>query len=100
MKPRRAALSRVVRLIALLLGLAASPGVNAAPAEIAPPASAAHSRAALEVFVREGCPHCADAKVFLAKLARERPGLRIVLRPIDQDPQTLDELMQSTPDKP
>jgi glutaredoxin len=38
-----------------------------------------------EVFVRDGCPHCADAKKFLAMLASERPGLRIVLREVDHD---------------
>ncbi len=31
---------------------------------------------AIEVFVREGCSHCEDAKTFLNELARERPGLR------------------------
>jgi glutaredoxin len=41
---------------------------------------------ALQVFVREGCPHCADAKVFLATLASQRPQLRVVLRPVDSDP--------------
>jgi len=25
----------------------------------------------IEVFVREGCPHCAEAKVFLARLQQE-----------------------------
>jgi glutaredoxin len=39
----------------------------------------------LEVFVRDGCPHCADAKEFLTILASERPGLRIVLREVDHD---------------
>jgi glutaredoxin len=33
---------------------------------------------ALVVFVREGCPHCAEAKRFLAKLAADRSSLRIV----------------------
>jgi hypothetical protein len=47
----------------------------------------------LEVFVREGCLHCADAKVFLVRLASERPALQIVFRPVDQDPQARDDLM-------
>jgi len=42
--------------------------------------------------VREGCPHCADAKVFLAQLASERPALRIVVRQVDADPAARDEL--------
>lgn len=49
---------------------------------------------ALEVYVRDGCPHCADAKVFLEQLARERPTLRIVLRPVDTDPVAAAELTE------
>jgi glutaredoxin len=49
--------------------------------------------AVLEVFVRSDCPHCADAKVFLALLARDRPGVQIVFRPVDQDPQARDDLV-------
>jgi glutaredoxin len=49
--------------------------------------------AVLEVFVRGDCPHCADAKVFLAQLARDRPGLQIAYRPVDQDPRARDDLM-------
>lgn len=41
----------------------------------------------LVVYVRDGCPHCADAKAYLAVLARERPALRIDYRAIDRDPQ-------------
>lgn len=39
----------------------------------------------LEVFVREGCPHCARAEAFLSGFARERPRLRIVYRSVDHD---------------
>jgi glutaredoxin len=46
----------------------------------------------LEVFVREGCPHCADAKEYLPELARRKPDLRIVYRPIDTDVQAREEL--------
>ncbi len=44
------------------------------------------------VFVREGCPHCADAKAWLAQLAPLRPDLRFVLRPVDSDAQARQEL--------
>jgi glutaredoxin len=47
----------------------------------------------LQVFVRDGCPHCADAKVFLAQLAREQPALRILYRRVDADPQAIDDLV-------
>lgn len=46
----------------------------------------------LEVFVREGCPHCAKAKEFLAVLSSERPQLRIVYFYVDRDPGALDKL--------
>ncbi|HNR22849.1 MAG TPA: hypothetical protein PKL49_07485 [Steroidobacteraceae bacterium] len=48
---------------------------------------------ALEVFVRDGCPHCDAAKSFLVDFAAERPDLRIVLRPVE-DPRTRDELVE------
>ena len=41
----------------------------------------------LVVYVRDSCPHCADAKAYLAVLARERPALRIDYRAINRDPQ-------------
>lgn len=74
-------------LAAVLLALAAAAAL-AAPS------------ARLEVFVHESCPHCADAKVFLAKLAAEEPGLEIVVRDIARDPgaiEALQELAQRTP---
>lgn len=49
---------------------------------------------ALEVFVRDGCPHCTDAKVFLRKLSAERPGLRIVYRQVDADAAAREDLVR------
>ncbi len=46
----------------------------------------------LEVFVREGCPHCAAAEAYLPTLASERPGLQIVLRSVDGDSAARDDL--------
>ncbi len=48
----------------------------------------------LEVFVRDGCPHCAEAKTFLAQLAGERPDLTIVYRAVDRDETALDDLVE------
>ncbi len=48
----------------------------------------------LEVFVREGCPHCADAKRFLAELSTQRPGLAVVYREVDRDPAARDALIE------
>jgi len=39
----------------------------------------------IEVFVREGCPHCAAAELFLEDLRRERPDLTILIRDVDRD---------------
>jgi hypothetical protein len=47
----------------------------------------------LVVFVRTGCPHCADAKVFLADYAKEHPEVRIVYRPVDEDPGAAADLL-------
>jgi glutaredoxin len=74
--------------VALALLLLATPWLAAREE----PAQAGGDRPVLEVFVREGCPHCAAAKEFLPQLARERPELRIVLRAVDRDAAALDEL--------
>lgn len=47
----------------------------------------------LEVFVREGCPHCAAAKTFLAGVAASRPDLRIRYVDVEKDPAGRDRLM-------
>ncbi len=73
----------------LALACAALPGL----AQTASDGPAGPTAADLVVYVRDGCPHCADAKVFLEQLARERPQLRIVFRAVDQDPAARDELM-------
>lgn len=40
----------------------------------------------IEVFVREGCPHCAEAEEFLARLTHEQPGLKIIVRDVAREP--------------
>lgn len=47
----------------------------------------------LQVFVRDGCPHCAEAKKFLPQVAAQRPHLKIVFRSLDQDPGARIELI-------
>lgn len=39
----------------------------------------------LEAFVREGCPHCRDAKEFLTGLQQRWPGIRVKLSDVVQD---------------
>jgi glutaredoxin/cytochrome c biogenesis protein CcdA len=68
-------------LVLSVLGLCLGGLASAAPAP-----STVEEPADIEVFVRQGCPHCAAAKTFLAALERERPSIRIRLRDLDRDP--------------
>jgi glutaredoxin len=72
-------------LILLIAAAAALFAYVAAAAAAGNDTPAAGPPQVVEVFVREGCPHCADAKRFLDQLIAERPGLRVVLRPVDSD---------------
>jgi glutaredoxin len=84
----------VVRLMRWLAWCATFMLGAIATAMAAAPAPADASAAkVLEVFVRSDCPHCADAKAFLVQLARDRPGLQIVFRTVDQDPLARDALV-------
>jgi cytochrome c biogenesis protein CcdA/glutaredoxin len=46
----------------------------------------AAAQVTIEVYTRAGCGRCAEAKVFLAALSRERPDVRVVERRIDSEP--------------
>lgn len=50
--------------------------------------------AELELFTRPGCPHCANAKAFLAELAARRPELHVVERDVAADPAALGRLVE------
>lgn len=77
----------VILLASVLLGQV----IPAPAAETSPPAD-------MEVFVREGCPHCDAAKAFLSELARERPGLRVSFVDIRRDAGALARLSQLSRD--
>ncbi|HEY0665308.1 MAG TPA: glutaredoxin [Gallionella sp.] len=65
------------------------------PAAVAVPVIAGETgdqAADIEIYVREGCPHCARAKEFLAKLQHEQPGLRIVIRDVMRDREAQESL--------
>jgi len=81
-------------LAAVLLLLATGPLTFAAP----PPEPTAAAVDVLEVFVRDGCPHCTAAKAFLPDFAKARPGLQVVLRSLDNDPTARAELERLTRD--
>lgn len=78
----------------LLLVLGFIPRVGAEYIEKPPAISALAAAADIEVFVRDGCPHCAKAEEFLHKLQQERPGLNIVFVNISQKPEYLERLKQ------
>ena len=71
-----------------LLLLGPWPGAVAAQ----PPAPAASAPPVLQVFVRDGCPFCADAKTFLDGVQRQHPELQVVYRSVDTDAAARDEL--------
>jgi len=56
-----------LRWLMLVLLLVVTPWVTASEVEQAP-----NGDHVLEVFVRDGCPHCARAKEFLLKFGSER----------------------------
>lgn len=82
-------LARVALFFLLCLSLPAwaNGQAEAASPLVLPPAGE------LQVFVRQGCPHCGDAKAFLDQLARSRPELRIIFREVDRDEGARDALV-------
>jgi glutaredoxin len=78
----------------LLLILGVIPRVAAEDIQKPPAISTLVAAADIEVFVRDGCPHCAKAEEFLHKLQQERPGLQIVYYNINQNPEYLQRLKQ------
>lgn len=81
----------------LLMSIAGSAGIACAAPAPSPPAAAnqaAAQPADIEAFVREGCPHCANAKEFLARLQHEQPGLRVVIRDVGREPSAMERLQQ------
>jgi hypothetical protein len=43
----------------------------------------------LDLFVREGCPHCAAAEVYLQDLQRTHPALDVRLHQLEDNPTAL-----------
>ena len=88
-----------LRLLGIVLSalLALLPMATTAPAGVH--AAAAAAAGELQVFVREGCPHCAAAKAFLPSLVRQRPGLQVRLRDVGTDPLARAELLRLSQEK-
>lgn len=79
------ALWLAVALAVIRSALAASPVV-------AEDAGAALACDTLVVYVREGCPHCRDAKAYLGELRGRLPQLRVEFRDVRRDPAARAEL--------
>lgn len=82
----RGLLARLVALISLLVLVSGATAAAAAqvPSEVAEPD--------LDVFVGEGCPHCARALVWIEELGARRPELSIRVRDVVRDRNALDIL--------
>jgi len=88
----RLIVAAVAVLLAALVALPpaqAQAGASPAQSAFAPAGAAsltaAPARTRIEAFVREGCPHCAQAESFLARLAQEKPDVEIVIRDVSKD---------------
>lgn len=80
-----AVLFHLILVFALLAGLFDCGFALATPGEI---------QQEIDIFVSEGCPHCAAEKVFLDELARERPSLRVTIIDVRRDADALARLRE------
>ena len=79
--------SRWLGALWLLLAMLCLAVVASTPARAADPDR-------IELFVREGCPHCAQAEALMEQLHRERPELAIVVRDVQKEPAALARLQE------
>jgi glutaredoxin len=95
---RAPAFPPVLRILVLAVWLSMAPlySSESAARAVDSPDAGTSPAGQLQVFVREGCPHCAEAKVFLAEFAARYPRLRIVYRPVDSDAAARDELLRTS----
>ncbi|MBI3154520.1 MAG: glutaredoxin family protein [Burkholderiales bacterium] len=72
----------------------ATPVAATASTPATSPRASALRAPSLVVYARDGCPHCADAKAYLALLQLQRPALRIEWRDVARDAQAARALEQ------
>ena len=72
-------MQRILGYLFMLVSLATVPTAQAAD---------------IEAFVRAGCPHCAQAELFLAQLQREQPALEIVISDVSLSPEAARRLQE------
>jgi glutaredoxin len=91
--------SKIIIPVLLWAFMGATAGQVAAEGQSAPPktenfSAAIKSSRDIEVFVREGCPHCAKAKEFLSALVLRRPDVRLSIRDVGRDSLAFERLRQ------
>lgn len=81
-------------MLALRIANAAAAETHTIAPETKALSGANQSAVDLEVFLREGCPHCEKAKEFLSVLSAEHPELRISIRDVGREAPALERLRQ------
>ncbi|MDO8464235.1 MAG: glutaredoxin domain-containing protein [Gallionella sp.] len=89
----------LILLLAPALSWGAAVSATAAASSPVHAEDTAAQMADIEVFIREGCPHCAKAEAFLATLKHEQPELRIVIRDVFREPAALERLKRIAEDR-
>jgi glutaredoxin len=69
--------------ISVLVLLGSAPAL--VPMALAEPTADVSMATTLEVYTRQGCPHCAEAKAWLAGLERSHPALQIEIHDVGTD---------------
>ncbi len=85
---RARSIRRLTQAVLVAIGLVASLSVALGQ----PKSSPAADPPDIEIFVREGCPHCEEATAFLGDLNRRRPELTVVVRDVSREEGALDRL--------
>lgn len=82
-----------IHLIWVLILLISCPGIIQAEPSLEATKSS-NSCTTLEIFSRQGCPHCADAYLYLEKLKAEFPQIVIIARDIHSDPGNMQRFVE------
>jgi glutaredoxin len=82
-----------IHLIWVLILLISFPGITQADSSTEA-AQYSNSCTTIEVFSRKGCPHCADAYIYLEELKAEYPQIVVVARDIHSDPENMQRFVE------
>jgi len=82
-----------IHLIWVLILLISFPDITQADSSTEA-AQYSNSCTTIEVFSRKGCPHCADAYIYLDELKAEYPQIVVVARDIHSDPENMQRFVE------